>query len=426
MGIRSLFSGLLILLFSTGSIAATRLNVVGIGRGNVIFFSRDGGHTWEKGKSNTRTTILSIVSDHRGNFFAVGPRGALIRSTDGGKSFRTIATPGKLHLAGIAHDGNQNFVVVGSEGTILYSAGGENWQKSASVFDTNYEDVQTDGKGNWIAVGIKGFIVRSTDNGKSWQQVTNLKKGPHLESITVASDGTFYATGARGTVASSHDGGVSWDAIEIDKRFYAEGIAVNSRGELIVVGWRGKIFHSVDGGRSWKAIDSGTKQRLKDVTDAIDGHMVAVGFRGTILFSDDNGMTWKPGKMPRTRKSLETVAFNLMPDLEAGIVKTKSCRLTVEIRNVGTGQIPPVKYRKNIRNFLTVKATGASPIVLDLNAVDQETRLKKPGGKISVPLDVQLTTKKTKVTVDVDGDRKIAELSEGNNHLEKSVSCDRK
>ena len=415
-----LFIPALFAILSAAGIHAEGWNIATVGRDGTAFHSTDSGRTWNASKSGTGEYLFSVVSDHNGNFLAVGGNGTVLRSENGGINYRVIRSAGTTALEGIATDGKQNFVAVGAQGSIVYSEGGKEWNTSLSPIDANFKDVATDGHGSWVAVGASGVIIRSTDNGRNWKTSATIKGAPHIESITAAGKGIFYAVSANGLMTSSKDGGVKWNSVQIENRFYAQGIGINSNGELIVVGWNGKVFHSPDG-RSWNSVNSGTTQRLMDVSDAVQGRMVAVGFRGTILLSTDNGMTWQNIKSA-TSKNLNSSAFNFLPDL-SGKLFSDSCKLALEIRNNGTGQISDEIYNRNVLKFLTVMDGSHKLIDIDLKTADPKKRLQKPGGTLQIPLNALLTGKERHFTINIDPEEKIRELSKKNNLQKQSVGC---
>jgi len=60
-----------------------------------------------------------------------------------------------------------------------------------------------------VAVGYSGNIVRSTDNGSSWDNATS----PTANTLygVVFGNNTFVGIGASGNIVRSTDNGSSWD-----------------------------------------------------------------------------------------------------------------------------------------------------------------------------------------------------------------------
>ena len=62
-----------------------------------------------------------------------------------------------------------------------------------------------------MAVGNSGTIVRSTDNGSSWDNATSPTTN-HLNAVTFGHN-TFVAVGGSGNIVRSTDNGSSWDNV---------------------------------------------------------------------------------------------------------------------------------------------------------------------------------------------------------------------
>jgi photosystem II stability/assembly factor-like uncharacterized protein len=60
-----------------------------------------------------------------------------------------------------------------------------------------------------VGVGYNGIIVRSTDNGSSWDNVTS-PTGNFLMGVTFGNN-TFVAVGESGNIVRSTDNGTTWD-----------------------------------------------------------------------------------------------------------------------------------------------------------------------------------------------------------------------
>ena len=69
--------------------------------------------------------------------------------------------------------GNNTFVGFGDYGNIVRSTdNGSSWDNVTSPTANHLRDVEF-GNNNFVAVGDDGNIVRSTDNGSSWDNVTS-------------------------------------------------------------------------------------------------------------------------------------------------------------------------------------------------------------------------------------------------------------
>jgi photosystem II stability/assembly factor-like uncharacterized protein len=113
-----------------------------------------------------------------------------------------------------------------------------------------------------FAEGQQGIIFRSTDGGKSYQDVANLKKRPNNEppslviSPNFAVDKTLYATGIEG-VYQSKDGGENWQSINkgldiAPSSTIKLAISPNYEGDrTLFAGTEVGMFKTQDGGQNW-------------------------------------------------------------------------------------------------------------------------------------------------------------------------------
>ncbi len=178
-------------------------------------------------------------------------------------------------------------------------------------------DVQLLSNNRLVAVGDRGHILTSDDQGETWQQ----KQVP-TQSVLTAVD--FYddkwgvAVGFEQTILITKDGGNTWvlsheatDAIEFPALFDVEFIELN---KIIAVGAFGLFLESNDGGDSWKerevealadfyggfshfyglAHQAGSKNiylagEKYVANESEDGEEISAGM---LAVSSDNGQTW--------------------------------------------------------------------------------------------------------------------------------------
>ena len=78
------------------------------------------------------------------------------------------------------------------------------------------------GNNIFVAVGGSGNIVRSTDNGSSWDNATS-PTGNHLREVTFGNN-TFVAVGADGNIMRSTDNGTSFDNVTSPAQYTLFGV----------------------------------------------------------------------------------------------------------------------------------------------------------------------------------------------------------
>jgi len=152
-------------------------------------------------------------------------------------------------------------------------------------------------------VGSGGGLVRSTDDGNTWQNFAanaGFSSGvghfhPDLYSVAFPDPQNGWIAGVNGVMLHTTNGGLSWtsqtthisNSIILDVQF----VEANNGW---AVGTGGAIVHTSDGGAHWTVQASGTASNLNGVRfiDPLSGW--ALGANGTILRSVDGGLTWTP------------------------------------------------------------------------------------------------------------------------------------
>ncbi|MCH2172326.1 YCF48-related protein [Myxococcota bacterium] len=177
-------------------------HAVAVGYQGSIYYSHDGGETWQKGKSPTEKLLYSISMADKDHGWAVGQLGTILRTNDGGATWvlqPNLKADEKSHLFDVHAIDRDNAWAVGEWGTrIITSDGGETWvddslgvdpmhptfiwlserdQQRVRRGEKVYEDV---GLNNitcldppsthcWM-IGEFGYIFWSDDRGATWNR----------------------------------------------------------------------------------------------------------------------------------------------------------------------------------------------------------------------------------------------------------------
>ncbi len=157
--------------------------------------------------------------------------------------------------------------------------------------------VARDGKtGTIVAVGLRGVIGVSKDDGGSWQRhdLADRTGGlrPALLDIASCPDGGFAALDGRGHVFASADQGGTWTMHALESPEPPQAITCDAAGRLWVVGGFSTILVSDDGGQSWQDRSIGEDLILTAIQfpDAVRGY--ALGEFGSIYATVDGGESW--------------------------------------------------------------------------------------------------------------------------------------
>ncbi len=155
-----------------------------------------------------------------------------------------------------------------------------------------------------VAVGWRGHIVLSNDNGKSWQQVIPDTQFL-LSAIVFINDNLGWAVGHNSTIIKTDDGGLSWkkqyEDVDLKKALFDVWFSDPLTGWA--VGSLGLVMHTTDGGRHWQDISDALynpdQYHYYGIEGSSDGHIYIVGERdftmggGLIFHSKNAGQTWR-------------------------------------------------------------------------------------------------------------------------------------
>jgi photosystem II stability/assembly factor-like uncharacterized protein len=125
----------------------------------------------------------------------------------------------------------------------------------------------------FVAVGYEGRILRSEDNGKSWQEILPRPAEWSLNQVTFVGD-------------------YGW-----------------------AVGHNGSIVHSRDGGKTWTPQQSNTEKTILSVSFVDNLHGWACGDESTWLSTSNGGETWEAHRIEVSQVGLSEETSLAVPDI---------------------------------------------------------------------------------------------------------------
>jgi len=209
----------------------------------------------------------------------------LFEAAFGNNTFVAVGySPTANNLYGVTF-GNNTFVAVDNSGNIVRSTdNGSSWDNTTSPTANNLKGV-TFGNNTFVAVGDSGNIVRSTDNGSSWDNATS-PTANGLYGVTFGNN-TFVGVGLSGNIIRSTDNGTSWGNTTTysNSKLYVSWSEVSQRGNISQI--RVKNYDN----SSWSAIDEDGNNgiNLRGSRNATHPSLADNGTHLFAIWSEDNG-----------------------------------------------------------------------------------------------------------------------------------------
>jgi len=208
-----------------------------------------------------------------------------------------VTSPTTEYLYDIRHDPFFVMWVVGNNGTILKSTDeGETWEVIAGGTSSDLRSLHMPSSGNYWIAGSGGTVIVSTDNGNTW-----INRSPptteNLRCIFSRSSGEAYVVGENGTIFKSVNTGLDWaeQSSGTGEHLYAGIGPVSGTSDIAIsAGANGVLIKTTDGGNTWFPVSSGTSEIIRSLVHGPAGWLYLVGTSGIILESTDAGDSWHP------------------------------------------------------------------------------------------------------------------------------------
>ena len=201
----------------------------------------------------------------------VSERTHILYTEDGGKTWDIQFKDVDFILKSVSFCDALNGWAVGEYGFIYHTSnGGKTWEKQAGRFEVSektgdveggnflYDVVAIDPQTAW-AVGIDSYVIKTTNRGKTWQEVSTGGPKTVLFGIRYDPPTGMILIGGSGILLTSPDKGQSWKAPECDPHVIYDWIyGISRRGEtgFLLVGGGGMMYLSEgkNPSASWKRL----------------------------------------------------------------------------------------------------------------------------------------------------------------------------
>jgi photosystem II stability/assembly factor-like uncharacterized protein len=357
-----------------------------------VYYSTDEGNSWEESSLNQYTRALAFsdnfVNDHT---MLAASDNSLTMSTDSGNTWNKLnlgsdTAVGSVEISPQYSKDHTLFTIGGdtTEDNILRSSdNGNSWQTiytaetpssdaTSLVISPSFETDHTVFAGFYC-----GGISKSTNNGDTWQDISSGLPLSEMSPIAVSpdytNDHTLFGFSASEGLFRSLDSGQSWQNIKSNGgRDGADCIVRISPtyavDHILFVVDGAEIARSSDGGNTWQALNSGLPSGIVALSLSPDfehDHTLYVGIENSGVYrSTDGGTSWQ---LLDTQLQPYFVNIAISPDFATDSTIIISTGTLASDTSQGTGAILKSMDRGDSWKDISGNVTNADTNVYGVN-----------------------------------------------------------
>ncbi|WP_143068033.1 YCF48-related protein [Duganella sp. CF517] len=172
-----------------------------------------------------------------------------------------------------------------------------------------------------VAVGERGIVALSDDQGKTWRQAKRVPTSVTLTIVKFVGEKSGWAAGHGGVVLHTGDGGESW-VLKLDGLRAAQLMLQHAQAEQ----QRGAPNAAALLNEAQRLVQDGADKPFFDLEASDERHAVLVGAAGLVFSTADGGASWQPwgGRFDNPRAlnlyAIRRIGANLLVAGEQGLV----------------------------------------------------------------------------------------------------------
>lgn len=200
-------------------------------------------------------------------------------------------------------------IAVGERGVILRSQDqGKSWQQMPSPVDITLASVVFDGQQRVWAVGQAATILRSDDSGKSWQLIRYKPSDLRYYLKVTAHENIVYVTGSDGELWTSKDEGQNWEMTQLengDAMPHLFSLAFNGGGAVLSAE-HGSVFFRAQADLPWQVLPVPYNGSFFGVI-SLANHFLLFGMSGRAFLVTADSKNWQALETGTTQFLLDAV-----------------------------------------------------------------------------------------------------------------------
>ena len=246
-----------------------------------VFKSEDGGNSWtlSGARSLANVDYRGLFTLDENNVWIVGEQGSVYHSADKGDTWTKLEVPTEYQQDSFNRVAakNSDDIWVGGDWhvnddypIILHTVdGGTNWERLNPIEELDVNTggfpgyclgVKVYGNSVWIIGGQGEWVIRSADNGATWENITSGTLGGNCDAndIFLIGESAAYLVTDYGGFYSTNDGGLHWAQFFTDTNNWVVGVTVLNESNVWICGCPGGagessvIKYSANGGTTWQ------------------------------------------------------------------------------------------------------------------------------------------------------------------------------
>lgn len=258
----------------------------------MVAITTNGGAAWTIVPTGVTGSINDLLFVSPTEIWGAVETGKLIHSTDAGTTWTTTTV-----------NEYSSFFAITKNNSVLYASGeygimikkdlpASTWSVVANPTDQSANWIAFTSTGTGFAVGQDGFIIKSSDKGKSWTAIDNKITKDSFYGVTVTDKNNSWLVGDEGVLLHTSDGGTTWVQQETGLTTSLVTISFVDNNNGWAAGDGGVIMHTTNGGSTWTRQTSNTSNYLLGIhfADANKGWCVGAG--GIMMRTTNGGSTW--------------------------------------------------------------------------------------------------------------------------------------
>lgn len=240
--------------------------------------------------------LTRLVVLNNGDFLGANGSTFLQRSTTAGINWVGInsgfTAGGYSSLAKLP---NGNLLAGSSLGQIIRSSNdGISWEQTTNALDMQVLDIISAGGNVALAcgIGVNSRVHLSLNNGGSWSPASG--STANIRKLLRLNNGVLLGVGNEGRVIRSTDNGANWTSISgvFPSNTTIQAIIQLQNGDVLSAGNNGQVRRSTNTGLNWTTVDVGlgSSATIRSIFQLSNGNIL---ISSPLTKSEDNGETWR-------------------------------------------------------------------------------------------------------------------------------------